>query len=97
MSVGERQLLCLARALLKKSKIIILDEATAAVDHQTDEFIQKTIRSECSNSTIIAIAHRLNTLTDYDTILVLDNGVVVQMGPPSEVLKFANPALVEDK
>eukprot|EP00026_Physarum_polycephalum_P000785 Phypoly_transcript_00786.p1 GENE.Phypoly_transcript_00786~~Phypoly_transcript_00786.p1 ORF type:complete len:1319 (+),score=220.66 Phypoly_transcript_00786:74-4030(+) len=95
LSVGERQLLCLARALLKHARIIILDEATAAVDHQTDEFIQQTIRTECSGATIIAIAHRLNTLTDYDNILVLDNGVVVQMGPPSEVLKFANKSLQE--
>jgi len=94
LSVGERQLLCLARALLKKSRIIVMDEATAAVDHLTDEYIQETIRRECSTSTIITIAHRLNTLRDYDTILVLDHGNVVQMGPPQDVLHFAKSALI---
>eukprot|EP00026_Physarum_polycephalum_P009171 Phypoly_transcript_09284.p1 GENE.Phypoly_transcript_09284~~Phypoly_transcript_09284.p1 ORF type:complete len:202 (+),score=24.85 Phypoly_transcript_09284:713-1318(+) len=96
LSVGERQLLCLARALLKISKIIVMDEATAAVDHQTDEFIQQTIRNECSNATIITIAHRLNTLQDYDTIIVLDRGSITQMGPPSEVLNFAKSAFEEE-
>lgn len=90
-SVGERQLICLARAILKNSKVIIMDEATSNVDIKTDACIQRAIRDEqvgiFSKCTVITIAHRLNTIIDYDKILVLEKGAVVEYGPPWELVK----------
>ncbi|KAJ3409863.1 hypothetical protein HDU80_008933 [Chytriomyces hyalinus] len=82
LSVGERQLLCLARAMLKKPKILIMDEATANVDMETDSVIQKSLREEFRDTTILTIAHRLNTIMDYDRVLVLDHGKVAEFDSP---------------
>nr|CAD7454509.1 unnamed protein product [Timema tahoe] len=87
LSAGQRQLICLARALLRKTKIIILDEATAAVDLETDDWIQKTIRSEFEACTVLTIAHRLNTVLDSNRVIVLDKGHVIECDPPNKLLK----------
>ena len=87
LSVGQRQLLCLARALLKKTKILVLDEATAAVDLETDDLIQSTIKQEFKDSTVLTIAHRLNTIIDHDRILVLEDGKIAEFDSVSELLK----------
>ena len=86
-SVGQRQLLCLARALLRKNKFLVLDEATSNVDMQTDSFIQKVIREKFANTTVITIAHRLNTIADYDKVIVMKRGKIVEQGTPWELLE----------
>ncbi|KAK9886053.1 hypothetical protein WA026_014836 [Henosepilachna vigintioctopunctata] len=86
VSIGQRQLICLARALLRKTKLFILDEATAAVDLETDELIQKTIRAQFHDCTILTIAHRLNTVMDYDKIIVLDEGCIREFGTPQDLI-----------
>ncbi|XP_016051783.1 PREDICTED: multidrug resistance-associated protein 1 [Miniopterus natalensis] len=87
LSVGQRQLVCLARALLRKTKILVLDEATAAVDLETDDLIQSTIRTQFDDCTVLTIAHRLNTIMDYTRVIVLDRGEIRECGPPSELLQ----------
>uniref|UniRef100_A0A3Q3DWN2 Multidrug resistance-associated protein 1 n=1 Tax=Hippocampus comes TaxID=109280 RepID=A0A3Q3DWN2_HIPCM len=86
LSVGQRQLLCLARALLRKTKILVLDEATAAVDMETDNLIQTTIRSQFEDCTVLTIAHRLNTIMDYTRVLVLERGEMVEFDSPANLL-----------
>ncbi|KAL6447242.1 hypothetical protein ACFW04_001485 [Cataglyphis niger] len=87
LSVGQRQLICLARALLRKTKVLILDEATAAVDLETDDLIQTTIRQEFKNCTVLTIAHRLNTILDSDRVIVLDKGLIVEYDSPEVLLR----------
>src|SRR6201999_519397 len=89
-SVGQRQLICLARALLRKTRILVLDEATAAVDLETDDLIQETIRREFKDCTIMTIAHRLNTIIDYDKVLVMDKGEIAEYDTPNALLENTN-------
>uniref|UniRef100_A0A8C8IY77 Cystic fibrosis transmembrane conductance regulator n=1 Tax=Oncorhynchus tshawytscha TaxID=74940 RepID=A0A8C8IY77_ONCTS len=86
-SVGQRQLVCLARAVLRKNRILIIDEATANVDPRTDELIQKTIRDKFRECTVLTIAHRLNTIIDSDRILVLDAGQIHEYDEPYTLLQ----------
>jgi ATP-binding cassette, subfamily C (CFTR/MRP), member 1 len=88
--VGQRQLVCLARALLRKTNVLILDEATSAIDVETDELIQKTIREQFSDCTILTIAHRLNTILDSDRIIVLEQGKIAEFDTPQSLLADAN-------
>ena len=86
LSVGQRQLVCLARAILSKAVILVLDEATASVDPETDALIQETIRAKFANCTVLTIAHRLHTIMDSDRIMVLSEGQLVQFGHPAHLL-----------
>ncbi|RGP73027.1 canalicular multispecific organic anion transporter 2 [Fusarium sporotrichioides] len=95
LSHGQRQLFCLARALLKKSSLLILDEPTSSVDTQTDARMQEVIRTEFSNCTIIMIAHRIDTLLDFDKVAVLDRGSLVEFGAPQELLVDAAGAFTK--
>lgn len=88
LSQGQRQLVSLARALLTPSNILVLDEATAAVDVQTDAMLQATLRSPLfSNRTIITVAHRINTILDSDRVVVLDKGEVIEFDTPKALIK----------
>ncbi|KAK6589532.1 ATP-binding cassette [Cryptosporidium xiaoi] len=86
LSTGQKQLLCLARALLRSSKVVLLDEATSSIDPHTDMLVQKTIRLEFAFCTVLAVAHRIQTVLDYDKILVLDSGHIVEFDRPDILL-----------
>lgn len=89
-SQGQRQLLCIARSLLRQPKILVLDEATASIDNETDAAIQEMIRENFQNATVLTIAHRLNTIMDNDRILVLDDGKIAELDTPSNLLAKEN-------
>ncbi|KAK1282819.1 ABC transporter C family member 3 [Acorus calamus] len=86
-SVGQRQLVCLGRVILKKSKVLVLDEATASVDTSTDSLIQNTLRQQFSDSTVITIAHRITSVLDSDMVLLLDNGKILEFDTPGRLLE----------
>jgi ABC-type multidrug transport system fused ATPase/permease subunit len=86
LSHGQRQLLAVARALLRPSKVLVMDEITASLDEDTERQILSTVHAAFSESTVVTVAHRLKTLLDYDTIVVLDAGRVVEMGKPADLL-----------
>lgn len=86
LSAGQKQLLCIARALMRQSKFLMLDEATSAIDRETEEKIVKLVHEKFSGCTVIAVAHRLRTLLEFDWILVLEQGQIVEQGKPNELL-----------
>ncbi|CAK4657678.1 unnamed protein product, partial [Aphanomyces euteiches] len=86
LSVGERQMLCMGRALLSESKVVVMDEATAAIDAETDAKLQKVIKTEFKDATVLTIAHRLDTVLDGDRIMVLDAGRIVQFDTPMRLI-----------
>jgi len=94
-SNGQRQLICLARALLRQSRIVVLDEATASIDAHTDHTIQRAIREEFSGATLLIVAHRLGTVLDSDLIVSLHEGSLIECGRPSELLR--NPSSLLSK
>lgn len=86
LSQGQQQLFCLARAILRPGKVLVLDEATSNVDAKTDEIMQRVIREKFCTHTILAVAHKLETILDYDKVVVLDAGRVVESGDPCTLL-----------
>jgi ABC-type multidrug transport system fused ATPase/permease subunit len=86
-SLGTRQLICLGRALLRRAKLICIDEATASVDGSTDQLIQQTLRSAFADATVITVAHRIATIKDSDLIVVMDKGRVAEAGAPDVLLE----------
>ena len=90
LSVGQKQLVCIARALLRRSKIVVMDEATANIDMNTEQIIQKALKLVLEHSTVITVAHRIKTIINYDKILVLDNGKVKEFDSPTNLLKDEN-------
>ena len=98
LSLGQRQLVCIARALINRPKILLMDEATASVDQKTDEIIQRVIMEEMKQTTILTIAHRINTIITYDKIVVLDKGRKIEEGSPRSLIQSGGTfcAMVED-
>ncbi|KAK7752980.1 hypothetical protein SLS62_005139 [Diatrype stigma] len=90
-SNGQKQILGLARAMCRRSKVVILDEATASVDHDTDVRMQQLIRSSFAGSTIITIAHRLRTIMDYDRVIVMEEGRIIEIGTPADLIRMQGP------
>jgi ABC-type multidrug transport system fused ATPase/permease subunit len=96
-SFGECQLICVARAILKPSKILLIDEATAHVDTKTDGLIQQILREKFTNQTILTIAHRLNTIMDSDKVVIMNDGIIAEYGTPRELITERNELFTEDE
>ena len=93
--MGQRQLLCLCRALLKRSRILVLDEATASVDMESDALIQRTLESGLGGTTVLTIAHRLDTIMHCDRVIVMHDGIVAESGPPAQLKNEAGSRFAE--
>jgi len=89
-SIGQKQLICLARALLRRCRVLVMDEATASIDVDTDCIIHDVIQEQLADCTVFVIAHRLSTIRNCDVIVVLSDGYVVEMGPPSQLSANSN-------
>jgi len=89
-SVGQKQLFCLARALLRKSRVLVMDEATASIDVDTDRIIHEIVQEQLADCTVFIIAHRLSTIRNCDMIVVLSDGYVVETGPPSQLFAHSD-------
>lgn len=87
LSVGQRQLICIARAIIKKPKVLLMDEATANIDQKTDAIIQRIIKYSLNNTTVLTIAHRLNTIIQYDKLIILSDGKKIEEGSPLELIE----------
>ncbi|KAI3974845.1 hypothetical protein MKX01_004956, partial [Papaver californicum] len=85
-SMGQRQLFCLGRALLRRSQILVLDEATASIDNATDSILQRTIRTEFESCTVITVAHRIPTVMDSTTVLAISDGKIVEYDEPTKLM-----------
>ncbi|SPP73475.1 probable multidrug resistance-associated protein lethal(2)03659 [Drosophila guanche] len=94
-SMGQRQLVCLARAILRQNRVLVMDEATANVDSETDGLIQETIQTKFAKCTVLTIAHRLHTVMDNDSVLVMDAGQIVEFGAPHKLLQRPGSALLK--
>ena len=92
MSVGERQLICIIRAVLRGNKLVVLDEATANIDVVTEKAIQKIIKEEFTSATVLTIAHRLNTIIECDKVLYLSEGTVLEYDSPKKLIADHNSA-----
>ena len=90
LSAGQRQQICLARVVIRKPKILVLDEATSSLDAVTDQLVVGTIKEEFKTSTVLTIAHRLQTIIDSDWVMVMDKGIVAEAGNPNELIKIEN-------